>query len=93
MTERYRDLCGEVGIHLQGHDPGLEKAFNASSRGVCLGVSFDLEAWTWSLSGGKVVKYTAAIDEILDRQVATIRELKSVVGKIMWIEPLWAGSR
>ena len=93
MTANYRALCDEVGIHLQGHDPGLEKAFNASSRGVCLGVSFDLEEWTWSLSEGKVVKYTAAIDEILERQVATIRELKSVVGKIMWIEPLWTGSR
>ena len=93
MTREYRDLCGEVGIHLQEHDPGLEKAFDASSEGICLGVHFDLDAWIWKLSEGKVVKYTAAIDKMLGRKVATVRELKSVVGKIMWIEPLWEGSR
>ena len=93
MTETYRALCGEVGIHLQEHDPGLEKAFDASSQGICLGVHFDLWTWTWRLSEGKVVKYTASIDAMMRRQVATVRELKSVVGKIMWIEPLWSGSR
>ena len=93
MTRRYRDLCAEVGVNLQEHDPGLEKAFDCSSEGICLGVSFNLMDWTWKLDEGKVVKYTAAIDNIMDRKVATIRELKSVVGKIMWIEPLWEGSR
>ena len=93
LTGKYRELCKEVGIHLQEHDPGLEKAFNVSEEGVCLGVSFNLREWTWRLSEGKVVKYTAAIDEMLGRQVATVRELKSVAGKILWIEPLWEGSR
>ena len=93
MTKRYRELCRDVGVHLQEHDDGLEKAFDASSRGVCLGVHFDLEKWEWSLTEGKVVKYTAAIDEMLGRERATVRELKRVVGKIMWIEPLWEGSR
>ena len=93
MTNKYRELCEEVGIHLQEHDPGLEKAFNPSDKGVCLGVHFDLTKWEWKLSEGKIVKYTKAVDEILDRQVATIRELKSVVGKLMWVEPLWEGSR
>merc|ERR1712020_349789 len=58
-----------------------------------LAVHFDLWTWTWRLSEGKVVKYTASIDAMMKRQVATVRELKSVVGKIMWIEPLWSGSR
>ena len=93
LTRAYRDLCTEVGIHLQEHDPGLEKAFDASSEGICLGVHFNLEAWEWKLPSSKVVKYTAAIDEMLGRTVATVRELKKVVGKIMWIEPLWEGSR
>ena len=93
LTRRYRALCAEVGVRLQGHDPGLEKAFDASKAGVCLGVYFDLEEWRWCLTEGKIVKYTAAIDEMLWRKVATVRELKQVTGKIMWIEPLWEGSR
>ena len=93
MTRRYRELCAEVGVNLQEHDPGLEKAFDCSTEGVCLGVAFNLADWTWRLDEGKVVNYTAAIDMILGRKVATVRELKSVVGKIMWIEPLWEGSR
>ena len=81
MTRKYRELCEEVGVNLQPHDDKFEKALNVSSRGVCLGVTLDLENWLWWLEESRVVKYTAAIDTLLGRVVATIGELKSVGGE------------
>ena len=81
FTQKYKGLCSDVGIRLAPcNDP--DKAFEMQSRGVVLGLDYDLEAWTMGIPLEKWTRLVREIGEMRKEVMVTGEALKRVVGKI-----------
>ena len=79
--ESYRGVCSRVGIQLAS-DEDEDKAFGPRSKGVVLGIFYDLENLTWHIPSDKAdVLLTLLWDAILAKQT-TYGNLSKIVGKI-----------
>ena len=88
----YRKICDDLGISLAGlEDP--DKAFAPCQRGLCLGIIFDTVSWRWSLAEEKIFRYVNDVEELLQKDTATIREAQSVNGKLIYMMDLVPGGR
>ena len=56
FTEKYIELCGELGIQLAENCKNFEKAFTNSHYGKILGILFDTTNLTWRLPNEKFTK-------------------------------------
>ena len=78
----YRQVCSEVGVSLQEpRDAAEDKAFGPTTRGSMLGVWFDTVKWIWWVAEDKVIRYVHGLQNMLNMEVVTQREVWSVVGK------------
>ena len=88
----YRSICGELGISLASvEDP--TKSFGPSQEGLCLGIVFNTVQWIWRLEREKIVRYINDLNDLAGSEKATIKEIKSVNGKLIYIMPLVVGGR
>ena len=79
--ENYKETCKEVGVVLASEeDP--EKAFGPSTRGVILGIEFNLDMFTWSMSKKKADRLLATLWTLVEQKQTSLKVLESVVGKI-----------
>jgi hypothetical protein len=89
---KYKQVCKDLKISLMEETLG-DKAFAPTKRGICLGILLDTEEWVWSVEQSKLYRYWHSVKDMLQKEKATAREVKSVVGKILYISPLVKGSR
>ena len=83
----YRQFCVDLGISLAPTDDP-DKAFGPTTRGKLLGVMFDTKRWIWWLDEGKVHRYLNDIRDLMRSDSATMRDVKSVLGEILYMVPL-----
>ena len=57
-----------------------------------LGVWFDTVKWIWWVAEDKVIRYVHGLQNMLNVEVVTQREVWSVVGKILYVAYLIPGS-
>ena len=84
--DTYKRVCGEIGVVLAG-DEDCEKAFAPCREGQCLGITFNTEAWIWSLGEEKVARYANSCLDLAAKDTATLQEVMSVEGKIQDLQP------
>jgi len=75
FTTEYRRLCHQVGAPLADSCPAREKAFYPATSGTVLGVWFDSEQLTWSLSRDKIEGIVQEIDSFLVAQVCNLKQI------------------
>jgi hypothetical protein len=80
----YKEICGQLGISLMEEEAG-DKSFRPTTTGICLGILFDTIRWMWTLSTDKIARYWNDILDLCDKEEAEAREVKSVVGKILYV--------
>ena len=79
--DNYRDTCEKVGVLLASEeDP--EKAFGPSTKGVILGVEFNLDTFTWNMSRKKADRLLAILWTLFEQKHASLKIMESIVGKI-----------
>ena len=76
-----RGVCTRVGVKL-APDEDPEKAFDAATMGVILGLCYDTRKWTWTFSPSKIKKLEIQLHEILAKDEVEASLLKSVAGKL-----------
>ena len=87
---QYRDLCEYLGVRLAPEDDP-SKCFACSKAGSILGLEYDLETWTWTLSLKKAMKILADCREIMENGRVKLQTLKSLIGRIEFYKVLIPG--
>ena len=76
-----REVCSRIGVRL-APDDDPEKAFDAATSGVILGLSYDTRKWLWTFSPSKITRLEIQLHTILDNDEVEASLLKSVAGKL-----------
>lgn len=82
FTEKYIELCGELGIQLAENCKNFEKAFTNSHYGKILGILFDTTNLTWRLPDEKIYKTLHAISEALTTEKITLIQMQKLLGRL-----------
>jgi len=85
----YAQIAAEIGVKLAPRDDP-DKSFSASRTGVIFGVHYDLGDMTWSLPPEKLGSLVNSLIQAADAGHCAVSELRSIVGKIVNIKPLFA---
>ena len=85
-VEARRDFehCGLV-LKLAGAEESIEKACPPSTRMIHLGVLFDTEAMTMEVTQQRVADTLADAEAWCGKEVATIKEVQSLVGRLQFV--------
>jgi hypothetical protein len=78
----YKDLCRELGVQLAPTCPMHEKAFEDSTQGTVLGVRFNTESLTWSITESKARGILTRIQPIMAGQPAQLLQMQKLVGTL-----------
>ena len=84
----FLDLCAKVNIPV-AHD----KTEGPNRKLVFLGIHIDTVAWTISIPREKICKYAQTITDILEKEKCTLRELKSIIGKLTFVTKIVPAGR
>jgi hypothetical protein len=82
FTEKYIELCDELGIQLAANCDKFEKAFTNSHYGKILGILFDTTNLTWKLPDEKVYKTLLAISDALKAEKLTLIQMQKLIGRL-----------
>ncbi len=82
FAEAYVEICRRLRIPLAEMCEKREKAFGPGTTGTVLGVQFDTESQTWSLSPEKVASVVGTIDEVLLSAVVDLKTVQRLHGKL-----------
>ena len=63
----YRNVCNFISVSLADEED-KDKAFSSSTSGKVLGISYDLEHWTWWLSEDKLTPLVIMLAEVRDKK-------------------------
>lgn len=89
FVKTYRSALDSLNIQAAPDDPSHTKAFDCTSEGEVLGIRFNTETFTWALPHDKLHSLVIAVREIAaDRSSHSLRELQSVIGKLIHISQL-----
>ena len=92
FDKAYREVAKQTGVSLADRsDP--DKSFAPTTKGQVLGIDYDTESWTWSFRQDKLIRIMHMLKEALDADEITIRHMKSLVGKIIYIRFLVPGGK
>ena len=78
--EAYTSLCAHLGVRLAPEED--DKAFSCASEGTILGVYFNLDLWTWSISQERGDKIRRRLQEVLTQDSVSMKSLGSLLGKL-----------
>ena len=92
FDEAFQWVAKEIGVRLAPRDDP-EKSFAPCHKGVILGVEYDTVNWTWSIPKEKLDRILLTIFKMLDDEVASSKEIESIVGKLIHVRPLVPGGR
>ena len=85
--QTYRSLAKKIGVSL-ADESDADKAFPSSGSGKVLGISYDLENWTWHLADDKLNPLLLALDNLRKNDIIENRSAMSINGKLnhyMWL--------
>lgn len=77
----YRKVAHDLDIPLATED-NPDKAFQGCKKGTMLGIIFDTQKMTWSLSAKKVAKFSYPIQQAIFSHKVSKRKLQSILGFI-----------
>ena len=85
FSSAYKQLCSELNITLADRCPLNDKAFVNQTRGMVLGIIFDIPGQSWYLPADKVAKTLDIILPILHKRKASFNDLEKLTGIINFI--------
>ena len=89
FVQTYRSALASLNIQAAPDDPTCTRAFDCSHNGEVLGIRFNTETFTWALPHDKLSSLVTSLREIaLQNSRHSLRELQSVVGKLVHISQL-----
>ena len=89
--ESYRAVCSETGVSLAPPIEGSDKSFDASKVGTVLGVEYNLNKWTWTISEMKLAKILVLLYDVIEYQSLSIGDLMTISGKLSHYYPIFQG--
>ena len=78
----YHEVCEYVGVSLADRSD-KDKSFAPSKQGQVLGVNYDTETFTWTISQEKLVRMLHQLKEAIDEETATVELMLSLRGKLI----------
>lgn len=87
LDETYQWVAREIGVKLAPRDDP-EKSFAPCHKGVILGVEYDTMTWTWSIPQKRLDRILASLFDVLEGDAVDLKDLESLVGKIIHVRPL-----
>ena len=89
FVQAYRSALRSLNIEAAPDDPTHTKAFDCSHVGEVLGTVFNTETFTWALPYDKLYSLVTSLRDIAsDKPRHSLRELQSVVGKLIHISQM-----
>jgi hypothetical protein len=82
FAEVYSGICGQIGASLAPQCPNLEKAFSDSTQGTVLGIRFNTDSLTWSISKEKKCKILDRIRGPLMGHHIGLNDLQKLIGSL-----------
>jgi len=82
FASAYKNICGQVGIKLAGNCPNLEKAFEDSTTGTVLGIRFDTNDLSWSISAKKYNKILQCVQGPLLGEPVDLKDMQVLMGHL-----------
>ena len=80
----YGSTCEDLGISLAAPSPDADKAFEDVTCGVVLGILYDTEKWTWSMTEPKRLRFYHDLKDLAAEEWVTAKFAKSVNGKVQY---------
>ena len=84
----FQDMCSTTGIPI-AHD----KTEGPVRKLVFLGIEIDTVSWTISIPQCKIDQYAGTIRDMLSKGSCTLRELKSIIGKLTFVTKIVPAGR
>ena len=78
----YQNLCSDINIPLATPCPKHEKAFEPSTFGTVLGIHFNSETLTWSVSKAKKNKLLHLIHAFSTSNTCNLKDIQRLIGKL-----------
>jgi len=82
FSVKYASLCKTLNIPLAEPCPNKEKAFGPSTKGTVLGINFNTENLTWSISKEKFESIVKIIDAFLNSKTCSLKMVQQLHGKL-----------
>jgi hypothetical protein len=82
FAEVYSGICAQIGASLAPQCPNLEKAFSDSTQGTVLGIRFDTDSLTWSISKEKKCKILDRIRGPIMGHHIGLNDLQKLIGSL-----------
>jgi hypothetical protein len=82
FAEAYENICEEIGARLAPPCPNFEKTFSDAKKGTVLGIVFDTERLTWSISKEKADRVLRKIQGPLLGGVLTLLSTQKLLGTL-----------
>jgi hypothetical protein len=82
FAEVYSGICAQIGASLAPQCPNLEKAFSDSTQGTVLGIRFDTDSLTWSISKEKKFKILDRIRGPIMGHHIGLNDLQKLIGSL-----------
>ena len=82
FTERYKEVCAEIGIKLAEDCPYQEKAFTNKTRGTVLGIQFDTVSLTWRIADDKAARILTDIHTLIHGGHADLKQVETLAGRL-----------
>ena len=92
FDDTFQYVAGAIGVKLAPRDDP-DKSFGPSTVGVVFGVLYDTEKWTWALPPAKLQALVGLIKKLLGAEKVSVKEARSLVGKLVHIRALLPGGR
>ena len=94
FDEIFQSTAEKLGIKLAPRsDKDPDKSFAPCKEGVVLGINYNTVSWTWNLPEEKMARLLHTINDTINAEQITQREMWSLVGKILNIKPLVPGGK
>ena len=82
FLDTYQSVCEQCGVPLAEMCPRNEKAFKLATHGTVLGVQFDSENLTWSISSEKRTTLLEVIQVFCMAKTTTLNKVQKLHGKL-----------
>ena len=82
FLDTYQSVCEQCGVPLAEMCPRNEKAFKLATHGTVLGVQFDSENLTWSISSKKRATLLEVIRVFCMAKTTTLNKVQKLHGKL-----------
>ena len=83
----FKSTCSDLGVEL-APEGDKDKEFGPSTQGVVLGIVYDTLTWTWTIKEDKLATILNKIQDCMENETMTLRDVKSLCGKLIDIRCL-----